>query len=464
MTDFSWYSRSTMSFPSTDIMTQANANNEVMNHQLQLFYRQLPPIPTTNSATETTTAAATPVPPSPTSGLGPTSSSSWHEPIVESVHHGHPTPTPSSEKKRSRQISSITQDVRVEKNTQGKPPYSYATLIRYAIENSPAQKLTLNDIYSWVLEHYSYYKTAGSGWKNSIRHNLSLNKSFIRVARPINEPGKGSYWMIDYNAAENELRAKQTYRGRTSRAASDAATTTPPTYRNPPSSSTMRRHSDTRYFTNATMNPSTSAPFSTTSAVTPTPTTTTTTLPTTNASTMATPADYYYYYQPYNGYRSSNTIMRDYANVQHHSSCHLYNGGDMHHHHQQQQQQQHHHHTHQHHQQPYSNASSAIATTTTTSSSSSSSSLSSLASSTSDRPLSPTPSNLFPPELSVTLSTVASPHSSLSEEHLGSPLPQHFTMSTPDDQDKPRKRSKCHHHQQKSTLESDPSMQWPVVI
>ncbi|KAI9299772.1 hypothetical protein BJ944DRAFT_137278, partial [Cunninghamella echinulata] len=77
-----------------------------------------------------------------------------------------------------------------------KPPYSYATLIRYAIENSPSQKLTLNEIYNWVLEHYSYYKTAGSGWKNSIRHNLSLNKSFVRVSRPINEPGKGSYWMI----------------------------------------------------------------------------------------------------------------------------------------------------------------------------------------------------------------------------------------------------------------------------
>ncbi|KAI8338887.1 hypothetical protein BC941DRAFT_350427, partial [Chlamydoabsidia padenii] len=106
-------------------------------------------------------------------------------------------------------MSSVSQNVRVEKNTQGKPPYSYATLIRYAIENSPAQKLTLNDIYGWVLDHYSYYKTAGSGWKNSIRHNLSLNKSFVRVPRPINEPGKGSYWVIDYNAAEDEQRAKQ---------------------------------------------------------------------------------------------------------------------------------------------------------------------------------------------------------------------------------------------------------------
>ncbi|KAI7865599.1 hypothetical protein BDF14DRAFT_1688199, partial [Spinellus fusiger] len=83
------------------------------------------------------------------------------------------------------------------KNTEGKPPYSYATLIKYAIENSPDRKLTLSDIYQWVITHYPYYNSAGTGWKNSIRHNLSLNKSFTRVPRPINEPGKGSYWTVD---------------------------------------------------------------------------------------------------------------------------------------------------------------------------------------------------------------------------------------------------------------------------
>ncbi|EIE85644.1 hypothetical protein RO3G_10354 [Rhizopus delemar RA 99-880] len=99
-------------------------------------------------------------------------------------------------------------DMRVEKNTEGKPPYSYATLIKYAIERSPGNKLTLSQIYQWVIDHYPYYGSAGSGWKNSIRHNLSLNKSFIRVPRPVNEPGKGSYWTVDQFAQQNDPKIK----------------------------------------------------------------------------------------------------------------------------------------------------------------------------------------------------------------------------------------------------------------
>ncbi|ORY05315.1 fork head transcription factor, partial [Basidiobolus meristosporus CBS 931.73] len=77
------------------------------------------------------------------------------------------------------------------------PPYPYAKLIAQAILTSKSQALTLNEIYVWIIEKYPYYKTAAPGWKNSIRHNLSLNKMFLRVPRAINEPGKGSYWTIN---------------------------------------------------------------------------------------------------------------------------------------------------------------------------------------------------------------------------------------------------------------------------
>ncbi|KAK9766764.1 hypothetical protein K7432_003925 [Basidiobolus ranarum] len=83
-----------------------------------------------------------------------------------------------------------------------KPPYPYAKLIAQAILTSDSQALTLNEIYVWIIEKYPYYKNAASGWKNSIRHNLSLNKMFLRVPRAINEPGKGSYWTINFAAKE----------------------------------------------------------------------------------------------------------------------------------------------------------------------------------------------------------------------------------------------------------------------
>lgn len=77
-----------------------------------------------------------------------------------------------------------------------KPPYSYATLIAQAIFSSEEEKLTLNSIYNWIMERYAFYRHSQSGWQNSIRHNLSLNKAFQKVPRRTDEPGKGMKWQI----------------------------------------------------------------------------------------------------------------------------------------------------------------------------------------------------------------------------------------------------------------------------
>ncbi|KAK1795329.1 hypothetical protein P4O66_010504 [Electrophorus voltai] len=97
-------------------------------------------------------------------------------------------------------------------NSKGKPPHSYATLITMAISSAPEKKLSLNDIYTWISDAFPYYSRAGRGWKNSIRHNLSLNKSFRKVPRPQSDPGKGSYWIIDGPLDQTQLRGvKRSY-------------------------------------------------------------------------------------------------------------------------------------------------------------------------------------------------------------------------------------------------------------
>ncbi|CAK7241033.1 MAG: Forkhead transcription factor [Sporothrix thermara] len=78
-----------------------------------------------------------------------------------------------------------------------KPGHSYAMLIGMAILRSAGRKLTLSQIYKWISDTYSFYNPQDAGWQNSIRHNLSLNKAFVKQERPKDDPGKGNYWAIE---------------------------------------------------------------------------------------------------------------------------------------------------------------------------------------------------------------------------------------------------------------------------
>ncbi|WAQ99128.1 FOXL1-like protein [Mya arenaria] len=75
-----------------------------------------------------------------------------------------------------------------------KPNHSYIALISMAIMSTSDQKMLLSDIYQYIMDNFEFYNNEEKPWRNSIRHNLSLNECFIKAGRSDN--GKGNYWMI----------------------------------------------------------------------------------------------------------------------------------------------------------------------------------------------------------------------------------------------------------------------------
>ncbi|NWI35507.1 FXJ1B protein, partial [Picathartes gymnocephalus] len=87
-------------------------------------------------------------------------------------------------------------------NARVKPPYSYATLICMAMEASKKPKITLAAICKWISDNFCYFRRADTGWQSAIRHNLCINKHFIKVPREKGEPGRGAFWKLHPQYAE----------------------------------------------------------------------------------------------------------------------------------------------------------------------------------------------------------------------------------------------------------------------
>ena len=53
-----------------------------------------------------------------------------------------------------------------------------------ALKNSRTGQLSVQEIYKFLCEHFPFFNTAPQGWKNSVRHALSMNKCFQKIPDP----------------------------------------------------------------------------------------------------------------------------------------------------------------------------------------------------------------------------------------------------------------------------------------
>ena len=102
-----------------------------------------------------------------------------------------------------------------------KPNESYISLIAKAVLSCPEKRMVLGDIYQYVSDNFPYYRESDPAWKNSIRHNLSINECFVKSGRAAS--GRGYYWAIhaacfedfkkgDFNRRQARKRVQNSYR------------------------------------------------------------------------------------------------------------------------------------------------------------------------------------------------------------------------------------------------------------
>eukprot|EP00090_Calanus_glacialis_P028257 TRINITY_DN45445_c0_g1_i1.p1 TRINITY_DN45445_c0_g1~~TRINITY_DN45445_c0_g1_i1.p1 ORF type:complete len:411 (-),score=71.58 TRINITY_DN45445_c0_g1_i1:55-1158(-) len=76
--------------------------------------------------------------------------------------------------------------------SSAKPNFTYTDLITLALKDKTS--LTVSGIYQWITENFPYFKAEDDRWKNSVRHNLSMNPHFRKGTK--SKQGAGHVWVL----------------------------------------------------------------------------------------------------------------------------------------------------------------------------------------------------------------------------------------------------------------------------
>ena len=99
---------------------------------------------------------------------------------------------PSTQQKQTDEEDAAANETSSQQQSGSLP--SYTAMIAQAILNKEGHRSTLSDIYEYMGKTFPALERRGTGWRNCVRHTLSLNDCFIKLHRP--ENGRSCNWAV----------------------------------------------------------------------------------------------------------------------------------------------------------------------------------------------------------------------------------------------------------------------------
>jgi hypothetical protein len=76
-----------------------------------------------------------------------------------------------------------------------------------AINSTPTKKMTLSEIYAFLQQSFPFFRSTYMGWKNSVRHNLSLNECFIKLPKAMGKFSKNCFVVFQIKRINFSIRS-----------------------------------------------------------------------------------------------------------------------------------------------------------------------------------------------------------------------------------------------------------------